>query len=173
MKILESSSGYVLYEEGSRVILVDQQTRGLAVILFVFGLIALVCSVNAVIFIVQAMMGNFGFMPAFVLVPVALAGIFIFRTAILRYKKFAQTPPNQFPAVVIFDLERGALLDKHEKEIAPLSAVRITKRLQIGSSSPALVAKHEGGSTFLISGHPFLGGLGSFPHIFRQRGWMD
>ena len=54
---------------------------------------------------------------------------------------------------------------REEGAIVPLDQVRFARRMQIGSSSPKLVALTPGGTKVLKRGNPFDGGIGNVDEV--------
>ncbi|OBB14442.1 hypothetical protein A5731_13210 [Mycolicibacterium conceptionense] len=67
--------------------------------------------------------------------------------------------------VAVFDRARGVLIDGDGKVLAPLSQVQLARRMQLGSSSPKLVAVTPSGDRILKRGNPFNGGIGNLDEV--------
>ena len=57
------------------------------------------------------------------------------------------------------------LADADGTVLAPLSQVRFHNRMQLGSSSPKLVASTPNGDRILKRGNPFTGGIGNLDEV--------
>ena len=67
--------------------------------------------------------------------------------------------------IAVFDRAAGVYLDADGRALAPLAAVTFHRRMQLGSSSPKLVAQTPGGTYVLLRGNPFTGGLGNLDAV--------
>jgi len=98
-----------------------------------------------------------GQMPA--LVPVVTGGLALvagagtMATSRLLRRRDALAPAS-LPRVATFDLGRGELRDAAGRTLAPLTSVAVGRRMQLGSSAPALVTRWPGGSLVLARGNP-------------------
>lgn len=146
-------------DDGRRVLVIDRRTGALAVTVFVLGVLALV-------------VGGFGVVALFTMAPwlgaaflgvgaaAAVGAAFAFRT--IRRRR-AQ-PLHACRPVAVIDRKLG-LFSYGGGAIVPLDQVRFARRMQIGSSSPKLVALTPGGTKVLKRGNPFDGGIGNVDEV--------
>ncbi|NKZ09633.1 hypothetical protein HGA11_01490 [Mycolicibacterium septicum DSM 44393] len=65
----------------------------------------------------------------------------------------------------MFDRAHRVYRDDAGQVIAPLDQVRFERRMQLGSSSPKLVASTPNGDRILKRGNPFTGGIGNLDEV--------
>jgi hypothetical protein len=131
------------------VLVFDRCTGALTVLAFVLGVLTLVA-------------GGFG----------ALGGIPGWRPRLRRGDlcRGAQDSPrrgqplHECRPVAVIDRKLG-LFSYGGGAVVPMDQVRFARRLQIGSSSPKLVAVTPGGTHVLKRGNPFDGGVGTVDEL--------
>jgi hypothetical protein len=162
-RIVAEVGGLVVAERGPLIILVDRRTGPLATTAFVVGVLALV-------------LGGFGLVA--LMVPTALpwwlgvvflvvgVGLAVGALALVRRIGKARTRPlSGHRPVAVFDRARRVYADADGIVVAPLDHVRFQKRMQLASSSPALIAVTPSGSRILKRGNPFNGGIGDLDAV--------
>ncbi len=167
-RILREVGGLVIAEAGPLVLVVDRGNGPPAILAFVAGVLALV-------------FGGFG---AVTLAAVAAGHDTICRSGcrpgcsqsawrqrLSRWRRSVasavreRSPVSGFRPVAVFDRAARVYLDGDGRAVAPLDAVTFQRRMQIGSSSPKLVAQTPTGSHVLLRGNPFTGGLGDLDTV--------
>ena len=92
---------------------------------------------------------------------VLAAGVY----AVLRkFRRRRGQPLHQCRPVAVIDRKLG-IFSYGGGAIVPLGQVRFARKLQIGSSSPKLVAVTPGGTHVLKRGNPFDGGVGNVDEV--------
>jgi len=158
-RILADTGGLVVADDGRRILVIDRGTGTLAVAAFVLSVAALVVGgFGAVaLFTISAGLGA-----AFLAVGVVAA-----IAAIVAVRKFRQRraqPLHACRSVAVIDRKLG-LFSYAGGAVLPMDQVRFQRRMQIGSSSPKLVALLPGGTRVLKRGNPFDGGIGNVDEV--------
>ncbi len=160
-RILIDTGGLVVTDDGRRVNIFDRCTGALATVAFVLGILTLVVGgfglVAMVTDVPSATVGAI-----FVAVGVVLAAV-MYRVVmtILRRRK---QPLHSCRSVAVIDRKLG-LFSYGGGAIVPLDQVQFARKMQIGSSSPKLVALTPGGTKVLKRGNPFDGGIGNVDEV--------
>lgn len=173
MKMLGTGSGYELVQDGERWLLVDRQIRGLVIAVFVIGLLTFIVGINGLVQLGLAAAGRGGLLVAG-LVMLGVAGLVgtVLWMVVKKLRAAKQKPIEELPTIAVFDFSSGQLLTGDDQRIAPLEEVEVRRRLQLGSSSPALVAYYGPHSYQLAKGNPFLGGIAGLEGPLRAKGLM-
>ena len=160
-QVLADTGGLLVTDDGRRVLVIDRCTGALTTFAFVLGVITLV-------------VGGFGLVAVIASTPSrALGAIFLavgLLFAVLTFlvvRKIRQRrsqPLNQCRPVAVIDRKLG-LFTYRGGALVALDQVRFARQLQIGSSSPKLVAVTPGGTLVLKRGNPFDGGIGNVDEI--------
>jgi hypothetical protein len=160
-RILADTGGLVVTDDGRRVLVFDRCTGALTVLAFVLGVLAVV-------------VGGFGFVAvlagtpsravgaAFVAVGLVFAGGAF--AAFRKFRRRRRQPLHECLPVAVIDRKLG-IFSYGGGAIVPLDQVRFARKLQIGSSSPKLVAVTPGGTHVLKRGNPFEGGIGNVDEV--------
>ena len=159
-QVLADTGGLLVTDDGRRVLVIDRCTGALSTFAFVLGVVTLV-------------VGGFGAVALFAGFPKAIAAIFLAvgllfaALTFLVVRKIRQRrnqPLNQCRPVAVIDRKLG-LFTYRGGALVALDQVRFARQLQIGSSSPKLVAVTPGGTLVLKRGNPFDGGIGNVDEI--------
>jgi hypothetical protein len=163
-RILADTGGLVVTDDGRRVNVIDRATGGLAILAFVLGIIALVVGgFGAVAFVTGAPSRALG---ALFLVAGLAAGAVL--TLVVRKIMHRRTQPlGSCRSVAVLDRKLG-LFTVAGGELLALDQVRFERRMQIGSSSPKLVATTPSGTKVLKRGNPFDGGIGNTHDVLND-----
>jgi hypothetical protein len=158
-RVLADTGGLVVTDDGRRVLVFDRATGGLAVTAFVLGIVALILiGFGAVaLFGLSAAVGA-----AFLAVGIVVAagaGL-----AVRTFRRRRAQPLNACKSVAVIDRKLG-LFSYAGGPILPLDQVRFERRMQIGSSSPKLVAVLPASTRVLKRGNPFDGGIGDVDQV--------
>lgn len=169
-QVLTQASGVKVVAIGQRVILARTDTGPYAIAAFVLGLLTANFAIGGIA-ILAVTVGEPG-LPTVGIVLTAIGAVvgFGFFQVIKHIRAQKAKPLDQLPVVVTFDLANGVLLGSDGGLIAPLAQVKIGRAFQIGSSSPALVARFPAGSLKLVKGNPFAGGVRGIEATLRGRG---
>jgi len=162
-QVLADTGGLVVTDDGRRVLVFDRGTGALTMLAFVpavttvvvgFGLVALVAGVPS------RAVGA-----AFLAVGLIIAAV---TSAMVRkIRRRRSQPLHECRPVAVIDRKLG-LFSYGGGAVAPLVQVRFARKLQIGSSSPKLVAVTPGGTHVLKRGNPFDGGVGKFDELLER-----
>jgi hypothetical protein len=159
---LADTGGLLVTDDGRRVLVIDRCTGALTTFAFVLGVITLV-------------VGGFGLVALFAGMPRPLGAIFVavgVLFAVLTFlvvRKIRQRrsqPLGQCRPVGVIDRKLG-LFSYRGGALIQLDQVRFTRKMQIGSSSPKLVAITPGGTLVLKRGNPFDGGIGNVDEVLN------
>jgi hypothetical protein len=158
-QILADTGGLVVTDDGRRVLVFDRNTGGLAVTAFVFGIVALVLL-------------GFGVVASFALSNVVgacflAAGVAVAVGALVAFRAFRRRrtrPLHECRSVAVIDRKLG-LFSYAGGAVLPLDQVRFQRRMQLGSSSPKLVAVLPRSTRVLKRGNPFDGGIGDVDRV--------
>ncbi|MGV0645122.1 hypothetical protein [Mycolicibacterium sp. XJ879] len=160
-RVIADTGGLVVTDDGRRVLVIDRGTGPSAVLAFVLGVLVLVAGGFGVVALVtgtpSAALGAALVAAAVVL---AVSAVVVVR----RIRRNRGRPLNECRPVAVIDRKLG-LFSYRGGAIVQLDQVRFARRLQIGSSSPKLVAVTPGGTKVLKRGNPFDGGVGSIDEI--------
>jgi hypothetical protein len=161
-QILADTGGLLVADDGRRVLVIDRCTGALTTIAFVLGVITLV-------------VGGFGLAAFFAGMPKPLAAVFVavgllfaVLTALVvrKIRQRRGQPLNQCRPVGVIDRKLG-LFSYRGGALIQLDQVRFARKMQIGSSSPKLVAITPGGTLVLKRGNPFDGGIGNVDEVLN------
>jgi hypothetical protein len=158
-RVLADTGGLVVTDDGRRVLVFDRGTGALAVTGFVLGIVAFILiGFGAVaLFGLSAVVGA-AFLAVGVVVAVG-AGV-----AARTFRHRRAQPLNACKSVAVIDRKLG-LFSYAGGAILPLDQVRFERRMQIGSSSPKLVAVLPRSTRVLKRGNPFDGGIGDVDQV--------
>jgi hypothetical protein len=160
-RVLADTGGLVVTDDGRRVLVFDRGTGALAVTAFVLGIVAFILiGFGAVaLFGLSAVVGA-AFLALGVVVAVG-AGL-----AVRTFRRRRAQPLNACKSVAVIDRKLG-LFSYAGGAILPLDRVRFERRMQLGSSSPKLVAVLPGSTRVLKRGNPFDGGIGDIDQVLN------
>jgi hypothetical protein len=158
-RVLIDTGGLVVTDDGRRVLVFDRATGGLAVAVFVLGVVTAVVGGFGIVALSMSMTGVGS---AFLALGIAVAvgGAFAYRT----FRQRRRRPLNACRSVAVIDRKLG-LFSYAGGAILPLDRVRFQRRVQLGSSSPKLVAVLPSGTRVLKRGNPFDGGIGNADEV--------
>lgn len=160
-KVLIDTGGLVVTDDGRRVNIFDRCTGALTIVAFVLGVLTLVVGgFGAVAMVTNVPSVTLG--AIFVAVGVALA-VVLYRVVRTIQRRRSQ-PLHSCRSVAVIDRKLG-LFSYGGGAIVPLDQVQFARRMQIGSSSPKLVALTPGGVKVLKRGNPFDGGVGNVHEV--------
>ena len=155
--------GLAIAEQGPLVVLVDRGTGPLATIAFVISLLALVFGGFGAVTLMAPAAVPWWLSTVFLIVGIGLGGGAL--SLISRIRHARTRPLSGYRPVAVFDRARRVYADADGIVVAPLDHVRFQNRMQLASSSPALVAVTPGGTRILKRGNPFNGGIGNLDTV--------
>lgn len=160
-QVLADTGGLVVTDDGRRVLVFDRCTGALTTLAFVLGIVMLV-------------VGGFGVVALVAGVPSrSLGAIFagigaVLATALFvlvrKIRRRRSQPLHACRSVAVIDRKLG-LFSYGGGAIVVLDQVRFARKMQIGSSSPKLVALTPDGTKVLKRGNPFDGGIGNVDEV--------
>ncbi|MGE2689928.1 hypothetical protein [Mycolicibacterium pulveris] len=160
-EVLADTGGLVVTDDGRRVLVIDRGTGPLAVLAFVLGVLAVVVGGFGVVALVT---GASSRALGAVLVAVGVVSAVLTFVVVRKIRRHRRRPLHECRPVAVIDRKLG-LFSYRGGALVQLDQVRFARRLQIGSSSPKLVAVTPGGTKVLKRGNPFDGGVGGIDEI--------
>jgi hypothetical protein len=139
----------------------DRCTGGLAVLAFVLGVVTLVVGGFGLIALVAGAPSR---APGAAFLAVGLITGGLTYAAVRKIRRRRSQPLHECRPVAVIDRKLG-LFSYGGGAVVPLDQVRFARKLQIGSSSPKLVALTPGGTHVLKRGNPFDGGVGNVDEV--------
>jgi hypothetical protein len=160
-RILADTGGLVVTDDGRRVLVFDRRTGALAILAFVLGVVTLVVGGFGLVALVAGV-------PSRALGAVFLAVGLVFAAVtylvVRKIRRRRGQPLHECRPVAVVDRKLG-LFSYGGGAVVQLDQVRFARKLQIGSSSPKLVAVTPGGTLVLKRGNPFDGGVGNVDEV--------
>lgn len=162
-RILADTGGLVVIDDGRRVNVIDRATGGLSILAFVLGIITLVVGGFGVVALATGAPSRG--LGALCLV-VGLAAGAVLALVVRKIKHRRTQPLGSCRSVAVLDRKLG-LFTVAGGELLALDQVRFERRMQIGSSSPKLVAMTPSGTKVLKRGNPFDGSIGNAHEVLN------
>ena len=160
-QVLVDTGGLVVTDDGRRVLVIDRCTGALAVAAFVLGLLTVIVGgFGVVALVIGAPSRTLG--AVFLAAGLVLAGLTF--VAVRKFRRRRNQPLHECRPVAVLDRKLG-LFSYRGGALVQLDQVRFARKLQIGSSSPRLVALTPGGPQTLKRGNPFDGGIGNVDEL--------
>ena len=159
-RVIADTGGLLVTDDGRRVLVIDRGTGALTTFAFVLGVVTLV-------------VGGFGVVALFTDMPKPVAAVFLavgLVSAALTFlvvrtiRRRRRQPLSRCRPVGVIDRKLG-LFSYRGGALVQLDQVRFARQMQIGSSSPKLVAVTPGGTLVLKRGNPFDGGIGNVDEV--------
>jgi hypothetical protein len=160
-RTLADTGGLVVTDDGRRVLVFDRCTGALTVLAFVLGVLTLVIGGFGLVALVA---GTPSRAVGAVFVAVGLVFGALTYAVVRKIRRRRRRPLHECRPVAVID-RKLALFSYGGGAVVPLDQVRFARRLQIGSSSPKLVAVTTGGTHVLKRGNPFDGGVGNVDEL--------
>jgi hypothetical protein len=158
---LADTGGLVVTDDGRRVLVIDRCTGALIVITFVLGVLAVVAAGFGIVAMLSSASSTIvGAVFVAVGVVIAAGAFLVFR----KFRRRRSQPLHNCRPVAVIDRKLG-IFSYGGGAIVPLDQVQFARKLQIGSSSPKLVAVTPGGTHVLKRGNPFDGGIGNVDEL--------
>ncbi len=160
-RTIADTGGLVVTDDGRRVLVFDRCTGALTVLAFVLGILTLVVGgFGLVTLIAGAPSRALG--AGFLAVGLAIGAVTYL--VVREFRRRRSQPLHECRPVAVIDRKLG-LFSYGGGAVVPLDQVRFARKLQIGSSSPKLVAVTPGGTKVLKRGNPFDGGVGDVDEV--------
>jgi hypothetical protein len=160
-QILADTGGLLVTDDGRRVLVFDRGTGALAVLAFVLGVLALVVGGFGLVALVAGVPSR-ALGAIFVAVGVVFAAVLY--AVVRKIRGLRGRPLHECRPVAVLDRKLG-LFSYRGGAVVPMDQVRFARKMQIGSSSPKLVALTPGGTEVLKRGNPFDGGIGNVDEV--------
>lgn len=163
-QILTDAGGLVVTDDGRRVNIIDRATGGLSTIAFVLGVIVLVVAgFGAVALVTGAPSRALG--AIFLVVGLTITTMLALVVRQIKHRR--ARPLGSCRSVAVLDRKLG-LFTVAGGALLPLNQVSFDRRMQLGSSSPKLVAVTPNGAYVLKRGNPFDGGIGNVDELLND-----
>ncbi len=160
-KVLADTGGLLVTDDGRRVLVIDRCTGALTTVAFVLGIMTLVVGAFGLVAIIARTPSRaLGWL--FLAIGLMCAALLLL--VVRRIRQRRSQPLNQCRPVAVIDRKLG-LFSYRGGALVQLDQVRFARKLQVGSSSPKLVAVTPGGTLTLKRGNPFDGGIGNVDEI--------
>jgi len=162
-RVLADTGGLLVTDDGRRVLVIDRCTGALAVTAFVLGVLALVVGGFGLVALVAGTPSQ-SLGAVMLCVGLAFAALTFLVVRTIRQRR--GRPLRECRPVAVIDRKLG-LFSYRGGALIQLDQVRFARSLQIGSSSPKLVAVTPGGTLVLKRGNPFDGGIGNVDDVLN------
>ena len=160
-RTLADTGGLVITDDGRRVLIFDRRTGVLGVLAFALVVLTLVVVGYGCFALVAGVPSRArGELSLAVGLIIAAASYAVVR----KIRRRRSQPLHECRSVAVLDRKLG-LFSYCGGAVVPLDQVRFVRKLQIGSSSPKLVAITPGGTKVLKRGNPFDGGIGNVDEV--------
>ena len=171
MQQLAEASGTIVYQNGNKLYISKKPAQWTTTFLFVTGLLTLILLTNGILQLFflnpsTADTTNLGL----ILSGAGILFALIFWRVLVYRKKINSTPPESLSCMCIIDLSANTLLDADQNVLSSLDAVRMLRKMQLGSSSPALVLQWNNDAITLVQGNPFSGGIAAVENTLVSKG---
>lgn len=151
----------VVTDDGRRILVFDRCTGALTVLAFVLAVLAVVVGGFGIVTLISGVPSTAlgaAFLAAGIVTAAATFG------AVAKIRRRRRQPLHECRPVAVIDRKLG-LFSYGGGAVVPLDQVSFARKLQIGSSSPKLVAVTPGGTKVLKRGNPFDGGIGNVDEV--------
>ena len=159
-RIIAEQGGLVVAEDGAHVLVIDRGSGLTQIAAFVLLVIALVFGGFGIVSMVMTARGGEGDPPlllGLVILAVGVVAATALAYTVRSLRRIRSAPLSDFVPVAVFDRGDGTYRDGVGQVVGRLDQVRFEKQMQIGSSSPKLVAVTPHGTYVLKRGNPFGG----------------
>jgi hypothetical protein len=160
---LADTGGLVVTDDGRRVLVFDRGTGALTIVAFVLGVLTLVVGGFGAVALAA---GDPSRTVGAIFLAVGLVFAAVTFVVVRKIRRRRSQPLKECRPVAVIDRKLG-LFSCGGGAVVALDQVRFARRLQIGSSSPKLVAITPGGTKVLKRGNPFDGGIGNVDEVLR------
>lgn len=168
--VIAEQGGLVVAECGPDVLVLDRGNGAAQIASFVLMVITLVFggfgTVSVVSAAVGAMAPQYGIVGTVMLAVGVATGVAMYLT-VRGIRRRRRRPLSSFTPVAVLDRAHGVYRAGTGQILAPLDQVRFERRMQITSSSSALVAVTPVGTHVLKRGNPFGGGIGTLDQVLN------
>lgn len=169
-KPVATSSGFTMYHENHKIYFVDERSNWGYTLMFVVGLVTFLMFVGGIIF--MSIGEGTMFWVGTVLLIFGLSGGVLNQVSNRQSKKNMEGPLDEKKHICIIDLTKQSLYGPDHNMLSPMLQVTIEKKMQLTSSSKALVINYPGGSIEICKGNPFGGGTVLMEQALKDRALM-
>lgn len=162
-RVLADTGGLLVTDDGRRVVVIDRRTGALSTLAFVLGVTTLVVGGFGMVALLTALPSRM-LGALFVVAGVVLAVLTVLVARAVRRRR--SQPLSECRPIATLDRKLG-LFSYPDSPLLALDQVRFERRLQIGSSSPRLVAVTPAGVRVIKRGNPFDGGIGRIDELLN------
>lgn len=173
LRVVAKCAGYVMADDGARIVFATTGTSAGYTLRYVFGLLTLITSMNALVWIGKAISDGDArvALPALVFSAIALPFGLALALTVRWMRRAAAAPVESLPPLLVLDRSTGALADGHGRFLAHAHEVWFEARWQLASSARSLACVWRGGSVVVARGNHLFGGtIGSMRDAIRSRG---
>jgi hypothetical protein len=163
-RVLADTGGLLVTDDGRRVLVIDRCTGALTTCAFVLGVITVVVGGFGAVALATAMPSR---TLGAIFVSVGLVFAALTFLVVRKIRRRRSQPMHECRPVAVIDRKLG-LFTYRGGALVQLNQVRFARQMQIGSSSPQLVAITPGGKHVLKRGNPFDGGIGNVDQILAS-----
>ncbi|CAA0096614.1 Uncharacterised protein [Mycolicibacterium vanbaalenii] len=169
--VIAEQGGLVVAEHGGAVLIIDRGNGPTEIMTYLLVVITLVFGGFGAVWIVHTSTDAPSSVPATLGASLLLIGI---ATAVIAgfligaRRRTRQRPLSTFTPVAVIDRTHRVYRDRFGRFVVPLDQVRFTRRMQLTSSSPKLVAVTPAGTHLLKRGNPFGGGIGRVDEVLNH-----
>ncbi|WP_395306872.1 hypothetical protein V4U86_15550 [Mycobacterium sp. AMU20-3851] len=159
-RIIAEQGGLVVAEDGPHIMVIDRgsgltQITAFVLLIFTvvfggFGIVSIAMSVRSADDNPPLLLGS-------VIFAVGLGAAAALLYTLRSLRRIRSAPLSDFVPVAVFDRKDGTYRDRGGEVVGRLEQVRFERRMQVGSSSPKLVAITPDGTYVLKRGNPFGG----------------
>ncbi len=168
MQILAEQGGLVIAEDGAHVVVIDRGSGLTQIAAFVLLVLTVVFVCFGIVSTALALRENPADPPlvaGLVILAIGAGAAAALAFTVRSLRRIRSAPLSDFVPVAVFDRTAGTYRDRAGQVVGRLDQVRFEKRMQIGSSSPKLVAVTPRGTYILKRGNPFGGGIGDMDAV--------
>ena len=171
MTKLAASSGTVIYQNENKLYLIRKPAQWTGGLLFATGLAAFLFLANALLHILvfKTQFHNTQNVTN-ILLAIGILFAFVSWRIIAYRKKLNAVPVTQLKCICIIDLAANNLLDGQQNLMAPLKDVQLQRKMQLTSSSPALLLAWSNNALTIVEGNPFSGGIAAVEKVLISKG---
>jgi hypothetical protein len=160
-RVLADTGGLVVTDDGRRILIFDRGTSALSVMAFVLGVLTLVVGGFGLVALVAGVPSR---VLGAVFLAIGLAFAALTFVVVRNIRSRRSQPLHECRPVAVLDRKLG-MFSYRGGALVRLDQVRFARKVQIGSSSPQLVALTPGGTQVLKRGNPFDGGVGNVDEV--------
>lgn len=168
---LAESSGTVIYDSGNKLYISQKPSQWTTTGLFVTGLLSFILIANGILqlFVFKSVNSSFS-AAGIILSLLGIFFIFIFWRILTHRKKINAIPFDKLKTICVIDFTNNNLLDSEQTILSSLDNVKLDRKMQFASSSPALIFKWNKNKLLLVKGSPFAGGVAAVEGALISKG---